>query len=225
MATLHRAPIPARIDDLVPVPGGVYRLGEPGEEREVALGAFLIGRHPVTNGQLRAFARAGGHALAPDLAARAAAEVLAEHPATGLTFAQARALCRWAAEATGRPMRLPTGDEWEAAARGADGRSWPWGDAFDADRCACVEGGAWTTAAVHAHPGGASPCGAEQMAGNVWEWVDDPPDRDGWRTVRGGCHLDHGWGLRASRALPADPDRATPTTGLRLAVADDRPPR
>jgi formylglycine-generating enzyme required for sulfatase activity len=55
------------------------------------------------------------------------------------------------------------------------------------------------------------------MAGNVWEWVADPPDADGWRRVRGGCHLDTGWGLRASRARPADPLRATTTTGLRIA--------
>ena len=59
------------------------------------------------------------------------------------------------------------------------------------------------------------------MAGNVWEWVGDPPDEDGWRAVRGGCHLDHGWGLRASRSLPADPALATATTGLRLAIDQD----
>jgi len=47
--------------------------------------------------------------------------------------------------------------------------------------------------------------------------VGDPPDADGWRRVRGGCHLDTGWGLRASRSLPADPARPTTTTGLRLA--------
>jgi formylglycine-generating enzyme required for sulfatase activity len=74
---------------------------------------------------------------------------------------------------------------------------------------------------VDAHPGGASPCGAEQMAGNVWEWVGDPADEDGWRRVRGGCHLDHAWGVRASRSLPADPARATHTTGFRIAIELD----
>jgi iron(II)-dependent oxidoreductase len=77
---------------------------------------------------------------------------------------------------------------------------------------------------VRAHPAGASPCGAEQMAGNVWEWVVDPADEDGWRSVRGGSYLDHAWGLRASRALSADPARATPTTGFRIAQDPDPTP-
>ena len=64
-------------------------------------------------------------------------------------------------------------------------------------------------------------CGAEQLAGNVWEWVGDPPDEDGWRRVRGGCHLDHAWGVRASRSLAADPLRATHTTGFRIAMDID----
>jgi formylglycine-generating enzyme required for sulfatase activity len=215
---IARPPVSApRLDDAVTVPGGRYTLGEPGEERHADLRPFAIGRHPVTNGQLRDFARSTGRPLPADVRARAAADVLADHPATGLAFDAARAVCAWAADVLGRPVRLPTGDEWEAAARGADGRPYPWGAAFDPDRCACAEGGAWTTAPVGAHPDGASPFGAEDLAGNVWEWVGDPPDADGWRRVRGGCHLDTGWGLRASRALPADPLRATTTTGLRIA--------
>jgi formylglycine-generating enzyme required for sulfatase activity len=206
-----------RLDDVVTVAGGRVVLGEPGEERTTGLPPFAIGRHPVTNAQLRDFAWSTGRPLPGAVAARAAADVLADHPATGLTFDDARAVCAWASAVLGRPVRLPTGDEWEAAARGGDGRAYPWGDAFDPDRCACAEGGAWTTAPVCAHPGGAAPCGAHDLAGNVWEWVGDPPDADGWRRVRGGCHLDTGWGLRASRSLPADPARATATTGLRLA--------
>ena len=117
----------------------------------------------------------------------------------------------------GRPARLPTGWEWEAAARGLDARTWPWGETFDPERCACVEVGIGRTVPVTSHPSGASACGAEQLAGNVWEWVADPPT-DGWRAVRGGSYLDHAWGVRASRSLPADPARATPTTGLRVVI-------
>jgi formylglycine-generating enzyme required for sulfatase activity len=206
------------VGGLVALAAGRYRLGEPGEEREVAVGALLIGRHPVTNALLAAFAADAGPLRDPGLEARLGVPQLAGHPATGVTFDEALAYCAWASEGGGRRVRLPTGAEWEAAARGHDGRPWPWGASFDADRCACAEGNAWTTAPVDAHPGGASPCGAEQMAGNVWEWVGDPPDDDGWRRVRGGCHLDHAWGVRASRSLPADPARATHTTGFRIAV-------
>jgi formylglycine-generating enzyme required for sulfatase activity len=200
------------LDALVAVPAGTYVLGEPGEERSVALAAFRIGRFPVTNAHVRAFVDATGHPVANRLAARLADPQLTDHPATEVTFADALAFCAWAG------VRLPTGGEWEAAARGRDGRAWPWGPTFDEERCACVEAGAGWTAPVRAHPDGAAPCGAEQLAGNVWEWVADPPDEDGWRAVRGGSYLDHAWGVRASRVLSADPDRATPTTGFRIAA-------
>jgi toxoflavin biosynthesis protein ToxD len=199
------------LGDLVAVPAGAYRLGEPGEERDVEIAPFAIGRFPVANAHVRAFAEQTGHALRPALAARLDDPQLADHPATEVTFADALAFCAWAS------ARLPTGAEWEAAARGTDGRPWPWGPTFDPERCACAEAGAGWTAPVRAHPDGASPIGAEQLAGNVWEWVSDPPDEDGWRTVRGGSYLDHAWGVRTSRALSADPDRATPTTGFRIA--------
>jgi formylglycine-generating enzyme required for sulfatase activity len=210
------------LGEVVEVPAGRYRLGPPGEERRVALPAVLIGRYPVVNAHLAAYVAERAVEVAPDLAARLAAEALADHPATGLTHAQAEAVCAWAGARLGRPARLPTGDEWEAAARGPEGRAWPWGDVFAPERCACVESGWGGTTPVTAHPEGASPCGAEQLAGNVWEWVSDR-DADGWRTVRGGSHLDHAAGLRAWRALPADPARATATTGFRLVLCDPDP--
>jgi len=146
------------------------------------------------------------------------ADALADHPATGLALADAEAFCAWATDELGTVVRLPTGDEWEAAARGADGRPWPWGPTFDPDRCACAEAGAGWTAPVRAHPHGASACGAEQLAGNVWEWVSDRTEDGDWRAVRGGSYLDHGWGVRAARVLAADPARATATTGFRIVI-------
>jgi formylglycine-generating enzyme required for sulfatase activity len=193
-------------------------LGEPGEERVVELREVLVGRFPVTASRYAAFAGATRRPADPKLAD---AE-LADHPATGVTFGDAEAFCLWAGERLGVVMRLPTGDEWEAAARGDDGRPWPWGATFDSERCNCAEAAWGWTVPVRTHPGGAGPCGAEQLAGNVWEWVADPADADGWRRLRGGCYLDHAWGLRASRALPADPDRATPTTGFRIVIEPGR---
>ncbi len=209
------------LDDVVEVAAGRYLLGEPGQEREVGLGAVLVGRFPVTNAHLVAFIDATGEPVAFDVARRARDPQLADHPATGLTFAAAQAFCAWAAAELARPVRLPTGREWEAAARGHDGRPWPWGHAFDLERCACAESGIGATAPVTSHPSGASPCHAEQLAGNVWEWVADPPV-EGWRAVRGGSYLDHEWGLRVSRSLAADPARATLTTGFRIAIDPDR---
>jgi formylglycine-generating enzyme required for sulfatase activity len=210
------------LDESVELPAGTYRLGEPGEERAVVLARVRIGRWPVVNSQARMFYEATGRSADPMLAARLEAPALADHPATGLSLDDAGTFCHWTAGELGRPVRLPTGDEWEALARGRDGRSWPWGHTFDPDRCACVESGWGWTVPVTAHPEGAGPFGAEQLAGNVWEWVADRTP-EGWGVVRGGSWLDHAWGLRASRALAAEPERGTPTTGFRLAfdVGDD----
>jgi formylglycine-generating enzyme required for sulfatase activity len=211
------------LDAFVELPAGAYRLGERDDERIVTLERVLIGRWPVVNVHARRFFEATGRRAARGLAARLEAPALTDHPVTDVSFGDAIAFCRWATVELGRPVRLPTGDEWEAAARGVDGRFWPWGDVFDPERCACAESGCGWTVPVTAHPGGAGPFGAEQLAGNVWEWVADRAP-DGWRVVRGGSWLDHAWGLRASRGLSADPERATPTTGFRLAidVSDER---
>jgi formylglycine-generating enzyme required for sulfatase activity len=73
---------------------------------------------------------------------------------------------------------------------------------------------------VDAYPAGAGPTGAEQLAGNVWEWVSDESP-DGWGVVRGGSYLDTEHGLHVARALPADPERATGTTGFRIVFDRD----
>ena len=189
--------VPA-LDALVELPAGRYTLGEPGEEREVELPRVLVGRYAVCN----------AHLGRED-------ELLADHPATGLTRDEA------AAFAARHGGRLPTADEWEALARGADRRAYPWGDAFDETRCNCAEALMGWTVPVTAHPQGASPFGAEQLAGNVWEWVADTTP-DGWGVVKGGSYLDTGWGLRAARAQAADPLRATSNTGFRIAFDQRR---
>jgi formylglycine-generating enzyme required for sulfatase activity len=205
------------VDEHVELPAGTYWLGEPGAERDVALPAVRIGRFPVVNAQVARFVSETGRAVAPAVARKLADPQLADHPATDLTFEDAEACSAWAGG------RLPTGNEWEAAARGRDGRGWPWGEVFEAERCACVESGWGWTAPVTAHPGGASPCGAEQLAGNVWEWVSDRTEDGAWRAVRGGSYLDHAWGVRATRVLAADPARATATTGFRIVFEPGRP--
>jgi formylglycine-generating enzyme required for sulfatase activity len=206
------------LDATVELASGIYRLGEPGAEREATLAGVRIARWPVVNAAFARFARATRRDVAPALARKLGDPLLADHPATDVTYDAAAAYCAWAGG------RLPTGDEWEAAARGDDARAWPWGPTFDPERCACVESGWGWTAPVTAHPAGAGPCGAEQLAGNVWEWVSDRTEGGAWRAVRGGSYLDHAWGVRAASVLSADPARATPTTGFRLVIDPGRRP-
>jgi formylglycine-generating enzyme required for sulfatase activity len=205
------------LDALVELPAGRYEVGEPGRERGVALGRVLVGRWPVVNAHVKAFTATTGRRTAGPLAAKLDAPQLADHPVTDVTRADAEAFCVWVSERLGRPVRLPSADEWEALARGTDARPWPWGEVFDESRCACAESGWGWTVPVTTHPAGAGPFGAEQLAGNVWEWVADSTP-DGWGIVRGGSYLDTAWGLRACRSQPADPTRATCTTGFRIAI-------
>jgi formylglycine-generating enzyme required for sulfatase activity len=205
------------LDASVELRAGRYRVGEPGEERRVDVERVAIGRWPVVNAQLRAFVEETGASVSPAAAAKLADPQLADHPATDLSLDDAVAFCAWASARIGATVRLPTSVEWEAVARGADGRTWPWGDSFDPERCACAEAATGWTVPVGSHPAGASPFGAEQLAGNVWEWVADR-EPDGWGLLKGGCYLDHAWGVRASRSLAADPARPTATTGFRLAI-------
>ena len=122
-----------------------------------------------------------------------------EHPVTCVTFADSAAFCEWASKATGTTVRLPSEAEWEKAARGTDGRIYPWGDDKPTKELCNFGSSVGTTTPVGAYPKGASPFGVLDMAGNVWErtstkWVgnyanyrpDDSPEGDATRTVRGG---------------------------------------
>jgi len=92
-------------------------------------------------------------------------------PVVGVTWYEARAYCAWLANAAGRAFRLPTEVEWEAAMRSQDGRRYPWGHRFDPARANTLEGRVMGTTPVGSYPGGVSPFGAWDGAGNVWEWT------------------------------------------------------
>lgn len=100
------------LDATVELAAGTYRLGEAGAERDAPLATVRIGRWPVVNASFTRFVEATGRALTPALERKLADPLLAEYPATDVTYEDAAAFCAWAGG------RLPTGDEWEAAARG-----------------------------------------------------------------------------------------------------------
>jgi formylglycine-generating enzyme required for sulfatase activity len=120
-------------------------------------------------------------------------------PVVGVNWHEAEAYCRWLSHVTGRLFRLPGELDWEKAARGADGRAYPWGNDFDAGRCNSQESHIFTTTPVGLYPDGCSPYGLFDASGNAWEWTvswyqaypgsqaqsDDFGER--FRVVRGGA--------------------------------------
>jgi len=189
--------VPA-VPDVVDIPGGEFRMGTDDERldralrdwahlglqrswlaketpaRPVRVGAFRLGRYPVTNGQYRAFLDATGHEARPSTWYLGAYPWdRSNHPVAGVGAADADAYVAWLAATTGRDFRLPTEAEWEYAARGGGDREFPWGEEFDAGWANVHETGLGTTTPVGAFPAGRSAHGADDLAGNVEEYVAD----------------------------------------------------
>lgn len=211
---------------MVTVPGGTYRVGDPaGGERRVILQAFEIDRTEVTVGAYRRCVDAGvctfpartTSLTRPDYVLNPAYE---GYPMINVTWDQADVFCAWAGK------RLPLEEEWEVAAGSAwtvDKRyRYPWGDGWDPARANSREYPAGDTLPVASFsPGGDSPAGAADMAGNVAEWTATPgdPDRDPPTAfvVKGGSFLDgpEDLAVTARRVLPRD--SAEPWLGFRCA--------
>ncbi|MBN1250275.1 MAG: SUMF1/EgtB/PvdO family nonheme iron enzyme [Anaerolineae bacterium] len=136
-------------------------------QHPLALPGYWIGRCPVTVAQFRVFAESSGYQPRNKFSLHGQDD----HPVTCVTWYDALAYCQWLAERTGLPVALPTEAQWEKAARGADGRIYPWGNEWDATRCNTAEGGKWNKTSVGAYPNGAGPYGCADMVGNVWEWT------------------------------------------------------
>ncbi len=178
---------------MVMIPAGLFTMGSndgPHNERPahtVTLDAFYIDRYEVTLSLYRKFLEEGNHDAPPTWDAEAATSV-GDRPAIGMRWESAVAYCRWAGK------RLPTEAEWEKAARGTDGRRYPWGEMQPFVDIANYNRGMWVSEAVtlmavtgglegmsvrHGlKEGGKSPFGVSHMAGNAAEWVADWYERD-----------------------------------------------
>jgi formylglycine-generating enzyme required for sulfatase activity len=113
-----------------------------------------------------------------------------------VSHGDAEAYAAWLGEITGRRWRLPREAEWEKAARGSDGRRFPWGDDWDPERLNSHDLGPFDTTAVGAYSAGASPYGLRDAAGQVFEWTATPAPGAGERFfVKGGSWDDSGCGV------------------------------
>ena len=187
---------------------------------EARTGAFHITITPITNAQYYAFIKATKHP-APDVDAKTwksyrlihpykrtrrfawadgkPPKGRGAHPVVLVSIADARAYAKWLSKITGRRWRLPTELEWEKAARGKDGRRFPWGNRWDPKKANTHDRGPYDTVPVGNHPDGASPYGALDMAGNVFEWTRSSRSRSSFIT-KGGSWDDKGCGVCRSAA-------------------------
>lgn len=175
------------------IPAGDALLDDP--VRTVHVNVFAIARAPVTNSEFEEFVVAASHT------AKQWRKGPGSHPAEGLSWADAVGYCRWLSVSTGKIYRLPDEREWEKAARGTQGRKWPWGNTDDVSRANVVEAARGATTPVGEFTSGASPEGLVDLIGNVREWTNTWADG---RVLRGGSYLD-----RLAQCIPSARLRAT----------------
>ncbi|MCX7015357.1 MAG: SUMF1/EgtB/PvdO family nonheme iron enzyme [Candidatus Sumerlaeota bacterium] len=234
--------------EMIYIPGGETILGTTAEEaqslakeynvhpslfanetpqRKATVKAFYIDRFPVTNAQYQEFIKATGHRAPSHWKENTFPTGQADWPATNVDWTDAKAYADWAGK------RLPTEEEWERAARGNDGRLYPWGNEWNLEACRPDDGTSLGTPQpfpVGCFPKGASPFGVMDMVGNVAQWTATPtapinpatPGK-GWYVVKGAGAAHH---LRfnfrcAARDLSASLNRVHSWLGFRC--AEDAP--
>jgi formylglycine-generating enzyme required for sulfatase activity len=212
---------------LVRVPAGAFLMGSQDGDadadddekpaHEVYLDEYWIGKCEVTNEQFARFVAETGYD-AGNYWRNSASEWGPQAPVVYVSWFDARAYCEWAGG------RLPTEAEWEKAARGTDGRKYPWGNAWDSSRAWCEETSGGRAHPVGQLPAGASPYGCLDMAGNVWEWCQDwygeypsGPSEGSNRVRRGGSWGNDAQFARAAERGSSTPDYRNDFLGFRLA--------
>ena len=224
-------------------------------QHELSLPTYYIGRYPVTVAQFHAFIEATGYKPEDPDCLRG----VGNHPVVWVSWHEAMKYCDWLTETlrqwdgTPEPLArrlreenwrftLPSEAEWEKAARGANGRIFPWGDESDPNKANYGDTGIGRTSPVGCFPAGASPSGCQDMAGNVYEWTrslwGEEWDKPGWRypydpadgrenlqapgrvprVVRGGAFFNHRRGARCAFRSEDDPDYRSHHLGFRVVL-------
>ena len=231
--------------ELIRIPAGPFLYGSAdsdkmahGDEkpqRTVNLPEYWIGRAPVTNAQFARFVKATGHKTTAereglgrgwtgtkwdDIAGadwqhpRGPESSIGRkdnHPVVQVSWDDVKAFCDWAR------LALPTEQQWEKAARGADGRIWPWGNVPPtAEHCNFKNNVKDTTPVGQFSPRGDSPYGCVDMAGNVWEWTGSWYSEGSTRALRGGAWDDHDQGTRAAFRYNYNPHFRNNLVGFRV---------
>ncbi|MCB9006408.1 MAG: SUMF1/EgtB/PvdO family nonheme iron enzyme [Ardenticatenaceae bacterium] len=184
--------------EMIFIPPGVFLFGE--EKQPAFLPGYWIAKTPVTNAHYARFVQDSGHEPPKHWKNGISPPKLALHPVVWVSWNDAALFALWAG------LDLPTEQQWEKAARGNDGREYPWGNEWK-PYCNTEEAGYGTTTPVgYYSPFGDSPFGCEDMAGNVWEWTDSWWDKEKeWRVLRGGAWFFNYWSARVNLRYMYDP--------------------
>jgi formylglycine-generating enzyme required for sulfatase activity len=224
------------------VPAGEFTMGGLGYDLDeqpvhsVYLDAYWMDLAEVTNAQYAMCVAAGvcAEPLFPFLGERPeyyGNPVYADYPVVFLSWDDATTYCQWMGK------RLPSEAEWEKAARGADARTYPWGNEAPDDTLANYDAsGVGNTTEAGAYPAGASPYGIFDLAGNVWEWVADwyaadyyavspaanptGPGIGDRKVLRGGSFDLNDWTLRTANRFKMPPEHESANIGFRCVRPD-----
>ena len=223
--------------DWVEIPGGEFLYGEEKESRKIE--PFFIAKYPITNEQYEAFINDAGYRddrWWEDLSEVIIKQVKpawdqSNRPREFVSWYEAIAFCRWSSHQLGYTVQLPTEEQWERAARGIDGREYPWGDKYLSGYANINEkrekvGAHYLeqTSAVGLYPSGGTPEGVLDLAGNVWEWCLNEYNRpentalegDAPRVLRGGSWYYYPGLVRASIRSWSVPDFRLNDIGFRV---------
>jgi len=216
------------------IPAGKFVMGddENSPRREMFLDAFYMDRYEITVARYGNFLKATGKLNEPDDFPESDLKKFGDFPVVGVNWHGANNYCRWAGK------RLPTEAEWEKAARGEDGRNYPWG--LDEPTSAHARFGVSSRKPVYpdgvsrvgTHPRGMGPFGMYDLAGNAWEWVADwystsfprgesqnpkGPDSGTAKVIRGGGWMDPADRITATKRMYLNPNESMEDTGFRCA--------
>ncbi|MBT9587472.1 SUMF1/EgtB/PvdO family nonheme iron enzyme [bacterium] len=178
------------------------RIGSEADYHQVDIEAFRVDLRQVCNADYCEFRPLHVHFFPPEEA---------QLPAVNVSCEEAQEYAAWLGK------RLPSEEQWEKAARGSDGRLFPWGNEFDSARVNSAESGRRTLTPVDAFPEGASPYGCLNMAGNVWEWTSTPWEPDSpLMAKKGGCALNFEPHMHCSARFEDPPEMRLRWASFRL---------
>src|SRR5574341_345122 len=185
-------------------------------QHEVYLSEYFISKHPISNRQYQMFIQETNYQHPKDWPDKNYPPLKGDHPVVNISWQDAIEYCGWLYSKTGKPYRLPTEAEWEKAARGVDGRVYPWGRHFDEQYASANKAIGDTNPVGFLSPQSDSPYGCTDMLGNIFEWCADWHDKNQYkkhnsdvrdpkgpktgttRVVRGGVYALGKWSVRCT---------------------------